>query len=137
MHLLAAQHALAVGEGAGSHLRLQSRMVLLCHACLQAGHAPAPPATMALMRGLLAMLRPPSPARPPLHWRRSLLATAQLLLLLPPPDAEVCSWLRTACECTCSNMCVRRPWLTLLRTHICTVTPNCWQILLTPGACSR
>jgi hypothetical protein len=58
-------------------------------ACLQAGHAPAPAATAALLRGLLAMSRPPSPARPPLHWRRSLLATAQLLLLLPPPDAEV------------------------------------------------
>lgn len=48
-----------------------------------------PPATAALLRELLLLSAPPSPQRPPLHWRRSLIATAQLLLLTPPPDAEV------------------------------------------------
>lgn len=52
------------------------------------------------------MSRPPSPARPPLHWRRSLLATAQLLLLLPPPDAEVRMLPRSASEQPCWNMVV-------------------------------
>jgi hypothetical protein len=58
------------------------------------------------VRALLAMSRPPSPARPPLHWRRSLLATAQLLLLLPPPDAEVRMLPRNASEQPCWNMVV-------------------------------
>ena len=107
------------------------------NAYLQAGHAPAPPATMALLRGLLAMSRPPSPARPPLHWRRSLLATAQLLLLLPPPDAEVHLWLGTTAAPTCCDTC----GFAHLADQLCTSelaprVPAAHKALLTPAACS-